>query len=692
MKSSRKGWLPILSLILSIYSSTFSGLFVVIAVSGPRYGKKILPRATFTPSSTALATAVIAKTIEITFVTVFMALLGQELSRRASGCRRTVGVSLADMHMRNWIMQPGTMISKWESLRYAGYTKLGLATVVAALLAMLYTSAATALVQPQLRFVDEPRIVLQGLVKTSFGNSASMTRNCSTPRNTYDALSEWHPCTETEQSEDAMSIFNTYLRTWKLSLNEANGTSLVNRPRGTSSLTDGTLVLSSWLNGSHGGVMQDVDTGVFYDNVSLAFPHMGVISACRYSENNIIQPEDLDGLGSYNVNASVPSPVLHTICATVSEQHLSPLLLDHYSPDDIGNALRNSGEQLNATHDIFSNDAYPKATTLDHIFGWGPVHAAYNHRPTFPRLPKTYEVISNGTTGAPYARSAIYALGKVNMTATEESGTAAKPYFLCQMQISQTPYCFTNYQAVAQRTILQAICDEPQPHTQSSRMSYSMEDATVGADASSRDLLYAALSASLASSLGIGSSDDESPNARLLSELVRSKKSEPGSERPSLAEALAILSSGIVTQATRDAPFVPFFNYTAPGNTLPIGVTQFFNASVRSQQYASGGSNAFERLFNAVLVGVFVFNLAALVYFVVHKDWYTDISEPTILFSLAVNASPSQQFPAHGASSPKGKDYSVTWVVDQNDGHVCIRESREKKPGSGTSDEHGLED
>ena len=51
------------------------------------------------PSNATLVTAIIAKTIELSFVTVFISCLGQILTRR-SLIKRSGGTTLAEMTMR----------------------------------------------------------------------------------------------------------------------------------------------------------------------------------------------------------------------------------------------------------------------------------------------------------------------------------------------------------------------------------------------------------------------------------------------------------------------------------------------------------------------------------------------------------------------------------------------------------------
>ncbi|KAK5001458.1 hypothetical protein LTR28_012622 [Elasticomyces elasticus] len=141
----RANWLSVSIIILSIYSTVFSGIFLVIAFRAPRYGRMIHTNGSLTASTASLLTALFAKTIELSFVTVFVAFLGQVLSRRAFRREHGNGVTLAEMNMRAWIMQPGTMITHWESVRYAAISVLGVVSLLAAVCAMLYTTASDAL-------------------------------------------------------------------------------------------------------------------------------------------------------------------------------------------------------------------------------------------------------------------------------------------------------------------------------------------------------------------------------------------------------------------------------------------------------------------------------------------------------------------------------------------------------------------
>jgi hypothetical protein len=97
------------------------------------------------PSQAGLLTAFLAKTIETFSTTVFITFLGQVLSRRAFKRSQTYGTTLVDMDLRSLVMQPGRMVTHLSSFRYSITSMLGALTLLATLLAMLYTTASEAL-------------------------------------------------------------------------------------------------------------------------------------------------------------------------------------------------------------------------------------------------------------------------------------------------------------------------------------------------------------------------------------------------------------------------------------------------------------------------------------------------------------------------------------------------------------------
>ena len=141
----RSNWLAISIYTLSIFSTVFSAVFLIIALRAPRWGHAI--RSTgggLSPSTANVLTQLFAKLTELAFVACFVTFLGQVLSRRAIS-KAARGVTLAEMNMRSWIMQPGTIVTHYEAVRFAALTFLGALSLTAAIMAMLYTTAAQAL-------------------------------------------------------------------------------------------------------------------------------------------------------------------------------------------------------------------------------------------------------------------------------------------------------------------------------------------------------------------------------------------------------------------------------------------------------------------------------------------------------------------------------------------------------------------
>jgi hypothetical protein len=686
MRASRWNWLSVVTIILSIYSTVLSGIFVLIALYGPRYDR-ISTNGKLTPTAAAIITTIVAKTIELSFVTVIIALLGQMLSRKALRTHGHSGVTLAELSMRSWIVQPGSMLSRWESVRYAGISTLGLMSVAAALLAMFYVPAASALVQPQLKLGKYQDRVMEAYVQTKFANEQHISKGCFTPISAeVDPVERSPTCLSIEHAAMAYKNYYTYLGMWS---SKIGSSTLNDRPNATAWLNNETTVIAPWVGNKldhTAASLPDPDTGIVVNNVSLAFPHTGITTAAKNPSNDVMQPEDLDGVGRYTINASVVSPVLHSLCATVSEEHLAPLIFEKW------NATEEPLNHTNWPDQLEFSEAHPSpylgGTVLDDIFEWGKKYGDFAWPPVFMKLPKDYNTIVNGTggTGQQYGRSSIYVLGKSHSTDVQKQVLGGLDYFLCQLQVSQTPYCYTSYRTSGQGAVLEAVCNDSKPSGTPRRARGSLRyvddhpDAPASRVFADKDWPMVASEMARALSLNDGAFDGQSSNTRLLSQLLlREPNLDP--ERPSLAEALAVLAGCTLLQSTLDAPFIHYWNYTAsqaPNGMLPSpGALETFPASISAQKYASGGSAApYQKAFHVVLVGVFVLNVIALTYFLKHKQWYVDFSEPPTLFSLAVNSPPSEAFSACCGSGPSGKDYGVAWTLRQDQGHVFVQSGR----------------
>jgi len=194
-------------------------------------------------------------------------------------------------------------------------------------------------------------------------------------------------------------------------------------------------------------------------------------------------------------------------------------------------------------------------------------------------------------------------------------------------------------------------------------------------------------------SLSSGLFDGNASNARLLTQfiLTASDHGNLSLAHPSAAEALAVLAGCTLLQSATDAPFSMFWNHTHP--TIQNGEYQHFNASLRVQQYGSGGSSSststssssYQKPLYLILTVVFLLNIFILSYFIFHRDWYVDFSEPLHLFSLAVNSPPSGLLRGSCGCGPSGEQLRVGWKMQRWNGHFYVdgkrEEEREKRGG-----------
>lgn len=165
---------------LSVYSTIFSGIWLMLAIAQPRYGRTIHSGGSLTPSTASTLFALFAKTIELSFVTVFVTFLGQVLSRR-SIVKASRGVTIPELTMRTWVIQPGFMITHWQHIQHAGLTILGAITLTAAFIATFYTTASDALVSPHLKYGKWEHKMMEGIVQASYANPFYIEDNCQTP-------------------------------------------------------------------------------------------------------------------------------------------------------------------------------------------------------------------------------------------------------------------------------------------------------------------------------------------------------------------------------------------------------------------------------------------------------------------------------------------------------------------------------
>ena len=288
IEASRKTWISTIILILSIYSTALSAIFLYLAARGPRY-KNISPHGTFSFSTASLLCAAIAKSIEIASVTVFVAALGQRLTHIARQ-KSSKGISIADLMLRQWIQQPGTLLTHWQSVRHATIY-LGTATIAATILSLLYTTASDALVAPKLKFDNEQVRTLQAEVKTMFVNNSYQMEHCKTPISMAEDSYAGTNCMEHEHAGQAFHNYMQYLPLWSEFKDRSpeGSTKMNERPPPVGLLWDNTTVVGQWVEETD-VANKSAEYNRLINNVTLAMPLAAVVNAATHERNHILQP------------------------------------------------------------------------------------------------------------------------------------------------------------------------------------------------------------------------------------------------------------------------------------------------------------------------------------------------------------------------------------------------------------------
>lgn len=346
------------------------------------------------PATASLVATIIAKLTELTFVTVFVGCLGQVLTRRAFA-ENSKGMTISEMTMRNWAIQPGTLVSHWDTVSYSGRTLLGIMTLIATIASMAYTAASDALVTPHLITSGWEPKELEGLVETSYANPEYIKSACTTPISaSLDELNAGVSCVEVEYSGQSYRNLLSFMKDWQtLDGNITAGTpdsNMQSRPVGTAILYDNTTLISAWVNTGFSDPKKAFDAHKrIVNNVTLAMPHPGVYAAATSPRNGILQPHDLSGVGEYQIEASVVSPVVNTMCVNLSPHELEPLVYTAWP-----GANKKASEEIpgqfvpdQAWMDdmpIADEETWLNRTAVDDIFRWGP---KYGRRPPiFPMV------------------------------------------------------------------------------------------------------------------------------------------------------------------------------------------------------------------------------------------------------------------------------------------------------------------
>ncbi|KPM37754.1 hypothetical protein AK830_g8830 [Neonectria ditissima] len=652
----RSSWLSVIIYSLSLYSTIASGIWLVTAILQPRWGRQISSKHGLLPSTATTLTALLAKTIEMSFVSVFVAFLGQVLTRR-SFIRKAGGMSLAEMTMRGWVIIPGSLLTHFETLPSSAMTLLGMLSLTATFAASFYTTASDAMVSPKLKSGHWESKELSGYVRASYANTQYVAADCGYLFDLKDDKFATESCVNVQFSGQSYRNLLNFMTTWTTISD--NGTIMKNdmtkRPSGTMLLYDNTTMYSEWIETEHSNVTAQYEkTGRIINNVTLAMPHPGVYAAAALPLNGILQPDDLSGVGEYAVRAGVVSPATNVLCANVDEDELEPLIYAKWpnarnNKTDVSDQVKGwAGWEGDVPQPFDKKDKpnYLNRTKLDDIFKWGP---KYERRPpVFQLYPYDFNILTNATvTGS----DAIYTLGK----ATQSNFT------LCQLRSWTTPNCSTQFNISGTAgASMAAHCEDP-GDPDSYLRSFDGDQAW---SAPSLDWRWLADQWRLSMDMNAGTMNSNASNARILTQLALQEPKLPTS-LPSIAEALAVYASSIVVIGSIDTPFRHYWDYDDPLNVVTGGPGHLatFNASLVTQQYTSGHIDNWQNVFYVVLVIVFAINLLCLFYFIMRSGLVTDFTEPQNLFALAINSPPSAQLNGSCGGGPRKRHLEVPWRV-----------------------------
>ncbi|KAH0544753.1 hypothetical protein FGG08_001120 [Glutinoglossum americanum] len=639
----------VFTLVLSIYSTIFSGLYLLIALRRPTYSHSLSTNGLLTPASVQILSTAVARTIELSFVTVFVAFLGQVLVSEAyveegkdtKGEKR--GITMAEMAMRSWISEPGTILSEWNRVRTAGLSVLGMLCLVATVIAMLYTSAANALVSPKLRAITMPSYQLYGLVKTQFANSPFIESQCLTPMKS-DPVNDGTTCLQIWHAGQANHAYSVFLSEWHLRAGSGVPTELSERPTGVGLTTNDTYVLASWLDTESAVPVRSGSGGRIINNVTMAMPHAGVVSVARDQKNNILQPS-LNGFGDYSITTPVMTAAVNVLCVEMSREELAPLIFTTFPAANRAGGVVPNATAWPALVPKEELELWMNGTAVDDLFEWGE---RYNrHPPILYQYPLPLTTLLNDPA---FPSDSLYFLAK----GPQAPVAVGDNYTLCSLRVSQTSKCETIYRAAGSGGILSANCGG----SGNKKSGLSSADAPWKPEPGWVDIGH-----KWGYSLGLneGLLNSTSSNARSLAELTLTSPS-LSPHLPSMAETLAVLAGCTLIDVTLDTTFRPTWTYSTP----TPGVYEPFTAAITRNLYASGGNQEWQKLFYPVLVGVFLANVFILVYTVTHRRAHlTDFTEPVKLFSLAAGSEKSMLVEGGGVGK---NELKVRWVVREGPG------------------------
>jgi hypothetical protein len=441
--------------------------------------------------------------------------------------------------MWRWIVQPGTLITQTEIA--AGFSFLGLLTLLATILSTLYVTAATAIVQPIPKQSDWHSKIMVGSVKTDFANVNYLEGLCQFP--IVDCEEGGSTCLQIEHAGRSYYNLATFLANWKYTAesNNATSTEQIGRPAWIGLPYANATVIPQRID-----IIDTTEVSKQYqrvvNNVSLAMPHVGVSDSVRDRRNIMPQSDTSNAVKAYSLWASVPSPVMKVLCVDMTEAELAPIVYDTWN-SEVVNVTTWAILQRNATT--------TNRTVVDEVFGWNN-NSRVHYPPIFAKYPQPYNTIVIHTS-YPWGRPAMYLLGQGGGVMSDGTNLTGR-YPLCKLEVDVSTRCSTRHSVSISGTKLEVLCGDQaedmaimktRPNATAIRGVINWKD--IGFDWAN------------SLSLQTGIMDGDASRARILMQLQLTLGSSGVNLNPllpSLAETLAVTASDTLLASFQDASFV----------------------------------------------------------------------------------------------------------------------------------------
>lgn len=232
-------------------------------------------------------------------------------------------------------------------------------------------------------------------------------------------------------------------------------------------------------------------------------------------------------------------------------------------------------------------------------------------------------------------------------------------YTLCQLRSWLTPDCSTQFNISGiSGAQMRAHCEDAADQNSYARSTPGLPETP------SVDWKNMADQWRLSMDLNGGVTNNNASNARIMTNMIL------GSARlqpllPSMAEALAVLASSTLVVGSLGSSYRQYWDASYPSQELLglAGVREAFNATLKTQQYTSAHTEAWQAVFYPVLGLVFLINVLCLLYLVFVFGMVTDYTEPRNMFALAVNSPPSRRLDGSCGGGPRARELAVPWRV-----------------------------